>query len=662
MKTTYTQILLLLTCFSVNSQVILQDSIPRKAHIEFEQLKQQYILRSVAPPLRQIAGAPKAFYSYFWELGDGNYSYKKNPKHHYKNKKQYTVRLSLTNNYDDGLPPTTRPILLKNTSDVSTISTNESHYLNERHDGFRLLSNREPIPNQEMEFVISYGNKSPLPSQGKIYLFYNERKYKNNNFELVAIRTYHNEQEELMETLANTYLSKEMLIRTSGIENIVPEKNIAIDTLSHNLPATLAEAQKKYTDVKVWNVNDLESNEERNLFLTFKTSPKMLKDTSAIITIRSVYVPERGGDTHQIRTKEMEIVTSHDPNKMAVYNTFLNYRLVKFKRLKYKIRFQNNGEGPARLIKLNVDVPAMLDKTSLRIIDMYPKVPICPEGKTVRYSCLDTLFYGDKISFQFKNIYLPGTEQKGVQEKDSTKGFVKYSLKFGKDFHKIKSKSKTEIIFDKNDPIITNSASSRFLPGISIGAKAGYNYILEVDNSKSYFVGATISTYKAYKWYPQAELMISNTSYSKTNKQQNIVENIDTPNGFYKRIYKESTSNLITKRMALDLVPASIRYNMNGMIGLGIGAHVSMDYATKITSTNTASFFGYQNGIKGDPIETLNTHTTNHTDTSFKNINYGVFGDLTIGASRIGPSLGFRYIHHFKTPEGQLHIYAIWKF
>ena len=71
------------------------------------------------------------------------------------------------------------------------------------------------------------------------------------------------------------------------------------------------------------------------MFFTFKTTREMLKDTSAVISIRSIYVPERGNDSHKVLTKEMEIVTSHDPNKMAVYDTRLNYRLVRFKNLKY---------------------------------------------------------------------------------------------------------------------------------------------------------------------------------------------------------------------------------------------------------------------------------------------------------------------------------------
>ena len=145
----------------------------------------------------------------------------------------------------------------------------------------------------------------------------------------------------------------------------------------------------------------------------------------------------------------MEIVTSHDPNKMASNGTFMNYRLVRFKRLKYKIRFQNNGEGPARTIRLETDLPDMFDKSTLKVEDMYPKCEICPKQK-VAYSCLDTIFTDSQVIFTFKNIYLPGSEQKGVMDKDSTKGFVKYSIKFGKDFHKKNTKSQTAIVFDKD--------------------------------------------------------------------------------------------------------------------------------------------------------------------------------------------------------------------
>ena len=77
----------------------------------------------------------------------------------------------------------------------------------------------------------------------------------------------------------------------------------------------------------------------------------MLKDTSAIISVRGVYVPDDNYGNHKVKDMEMEIVTSHDPNKMSSNATFLNYRLVRFKKPKFKIKLQNKGEGPTRTIR-----------------------------------------------------------------------------------------------------------------------------------------------------------------------------------------------------------------------------------------------------------------------------------------------------------------------
>ncbi|NKQ39936.1 MAG: PKD domain-containing protein, partial [Methanosarcinales archaeon] len=477
--------ILILTALFVNflnatAQNIKKDTTRHQANIKELTKGKSVVFSPELSQLRQVAGAPKAYWQNYWEFGDGQYSFEEKPKHKYKEKGEYTVRLSATNNYDDGKPPLTRPKKI-NTNDSASLDDdfiNENHNLISKHNGFRVQNNREPSPNQEMQLIISYANDKNITTNGKLYLFFNDTKFKNKNFELLDIRSYHNEEEiDFDAVVLNSRIkSKDKFIRSTGIETFLNKSKILNDTIRQDLQKSLEEAKRDYYNYKIWNVNDIEKDEERNLFFTLKTTPEMLKDTSAVLTIRSIYVPERGNSTHKITEKEMEIVTSHDPNKMAVYNSRLNYRLVRFKRLKYKVRFQNNGEGPASLIKLNTDIPKMLDRSTLRVLDMYPKVPICPDNKEVSYSCLDTVFYDDKVSFQFKNIYLPGSNQKGVHEKDSTKGFVKYSMKFGKDFHKIKSKSRTAIIFDKNEPIITNSSTSRFKPGISIGAKAGYNY------------------------------------------------------------------------------------------------------------------------------------------------------------------------------------------
>ncbi|WP_456377942.1 PKD domain-containing protein [Lutibacter sp.] len=663
MKNYFLLLFLLLFPTLFYAQTIENDTISRTASIVYSVNGNKVSFNPETPQLNQIAGAPKAFYTYYWEFGDGNYSFEKAPKHTYKNKGNYKAQLSVTNNYDDGKPPTTRPKEVAINEVNFDTSENENHYLISAHNGFRLQTNRDPVPEEEIQLVVSYGNVKDYPTNGKVYVFFNEKKYKAKNFDLVDVRLHYNENEISSEIIVNNdrYISKNDFIKTTGISTFIDKKIIVNDTLKQNLPLTLEEAKAYYQDFKIYDVDNLEAKEERAMFFSFKTTPEMLKDTSAVISIRSIYVPERGNDSHKVLTKEMEIVTSHDPNKMAVYDTRLNYRLVRFKRLKYKVRFQNDGEGPARLIKLNVDIPEMLDKSTLKVLDMYPKCPICPEEE-VRYSCLDTIISKDQISFQFKNIYLPGTAQKGVHDKDSTKGFVKYSLKFGKDFHKQKSKSRTAIIFDKNEPIITNTSTSRFSPGISIGIKSGYNSYVDVQDSKSYFVGATISPYKSYKKYLQAEIMIATHEFANFKSVSEAIGpiNLDQDIIIDSAIRFDAINSKITK-LNIDVVPISFRYNLNGVIGLGVGPQLSFDISNKVSSSTNSTYFTYYKDIVGDPIDVLNEAILTKNNSSFSDIKYGIFGDITIGASRIGPSVGVRYIYNLNTPHAQLHFYAIWK-
>ena len=63
---------------------------------------------------------------------------------------------------------------------------------------------------------------------------------------------------------------------------------------------------------------------------------------------------------------------------------------------------------------------------------MYPECPICPkEEPTV--SCLDTIIIQKKQIFLRLEYLSARTEQK-CKRKDSTKGFIRYSMKFIEDF------------------------------------------------------------------------------------------------------------------------------------------------------------------------------------------------------------------------------------
>ena len=641
---------ILFTVFAIG-QTKVKDTITRRASIGFIQNGNAVTFKPETPPLIPIAGAPKPSYSYLWELGDGHYSKEAEPKHVYKKKGTYTARLAVTNNYDNGKPPATRPkkvvvndVTDNNYKDIASIAD---------QNGFAVLKNCDPIPEQEMVVVVSYQNLENYVSNGKLYLFYNEKQFKHNNFELSDFRTYAGEREIKENLVAAVDDLDDSNNFTAAAESNFNLKKYRNTTTEEDLDASLLDAHKTYHNVSVLEFDNADPGETRNVFYTFKTTPEMIKDTSATVTMRGIFVPNRSYKNHKIKNLEMEIVTSHDPNKMGSNGSFMNYRLVRFKRVNFKTRFQNNGEGPARKIRLETDIPDMFDKKTFQIESMYPECPICPKGEEPTVSCLDTIIKQKQIIFTFKNIYLPGTEQKNVKEKDSTKGFVKYSMKFGEDFHKVKTKSRTSIIFDKNEPIITNYATTRFLPGISIGVKAGYNFYPDLDKSTSYFVGATISPFKSYRFYWQVEWVNALNQY---NSAVDIVnETRVNANGV--RQLQRTTTMTENKNINWE-VPVLIRYNINNYIGIGAGIQTNINVSSEQhQNIKVETFEGEKELILIDTKTATNT-----VKNSFADFNTGLLFDLTAGFARIGPSLGARYVINFEQNFNYFQVYGIWKF
>jgi hypothetical protein len=565
----------LTVAFPFYAQVKVKDTITRRANIGYDQKGNLVTFKPETPPLIPIAGAPKPSYSYLWEMGDGHYSKEAEPKHVYKNKGTYTARLAVTNNYDNGKPPATRPkkVVINdledtNYKDIASIA---------EQNGLSIQKNCDPIPEQEIQVIVSYQNLENYVTNGKLYLFFNEKEFKNNNFDLEEVRPYANERIVQENNLVSTDDIDNSNRYVASNETLAFAKKYRETTNETDLDSTLLKAKNSYKNVSILEIDNHNPGETRNVFYTFKTTPEMIKDTSATITMRSIYVPNRSFKNHKIKNLEMEIVTSHDPNKMGSNGSFMNYRFVRYKRVKFKTRFQNNGEGPARKIQLETDIPDMFDKKTLKIEGMYPECPICPKGETPTVSCLDTIVKSTQIFFVFRNIYLPGSNQKNVKEIDSTKGFVKYSMKFNEDFHKIKTKSRTAIIFDKNEPIITNYATTRFTPGISIGAKAGYNIYSNLDNSKSYFVGATISPFKSYRYYMQAEFLNSITSYDGITT---FTEKLNKDSGALQ--LNQITTAVENKNINWE-IPVLFRYNISTYFGVGAGAQINVNVSKKQT-------------------------------------------------------------------------------
>ena len=230
-------------------------------------------------------------------------------------------------------------------------------------------------------------------------------------------------------------------------------------------------------------------------------------------------------------------------------------------------------------------------------------------------------------------------------------------MKFTKDFHKQKTRSRTAIYFDKNDPIITNYAATRFMPGISIGAKAGYIMRPELNSQQEFFVGATVSPFKSYRAYYQAELLFSSATYTDTRNFENTVINPDG-SGTLTQFSELNQFNNISAYV----VPGSIRYNLNNYLALGAGVQLKLDLNSQNDQETTGEAFII--GGNGIPVPNpdLNSFSENRIRDSFINAQTGVFIGMNIGTVRLGPSLGVRYIHNFEAPSSQIQLYGIWKF
>lgn len=643
-------------------QIIPVDSLIRAAPITSTVQGNRVLFSAEMPPLLQMAGAPEAFYTYYWEFGDGNFSFEEQPDHIYEKKGTYTVNLWSTNNYDNGKPPASRPQTIQINQEETQPFLSASSSTFPAHENLLVRTNRDPLPDEEVVLITSYKNTKNYVTSGALYLFYNDRKFKDDNFTLEDTRLYHQESiVQAEEVFAGHQAddSDRFLASVKAFPLIfTPQLQ---DTTHLPLPMLVDHSNRLYRNAQKISFEHLEPGEERHFFRTLKTTPEMLKDTSATLTIRSIYVPDKNYGDYSVKDTEMEIVTSHDPNKMSSNGTFINYRRVRSKDLKYKIKFQNNGEGPARTIRLEVETPELLDKKSLQITDTYPQVPLCHQKESISYSCIDTLSTEDKLIFTFRNIYLPGSNQKNVADRDSTKGFVKYRLKFAPKHYKKKTKSRTAIYFDKNDPIYTNYATTRFSPGISIGAKAGYIYTPAYDNSKEFMMGATLSPFKSYRGYWQSEAFFSFASF-KDFKESKIFEELESRQTILNQIEELQK----TKSFSLYLVPISYHYNLADFFALETGVQLKLDLSSRLDKEGSIESSYYFIDDKGNEFTERRGDPEFYQEKGkpqyFRNFNSGVFVGMQVGNVRIGPSAGVRYVYNFSEPHAQLQFYALWKF
>jgi hypothetical protein len=629
------------------------------ANINLQLTNNQAYFSSTLRPLQQIAGAPEAFYSYYWEFGDGQFSFEEKPRHNYRDTGLFNALLFAINNYDDGKPPPLKPKPVRVKSKNNMIAANKSPSFFKQGGAIEMRVNTMPRPDEDMVLIIGYRNETEKTAMnGSMVLFYNERQFKKNNFDFSEERTYNNEQKTLLSSIVayvpgNQNADMNLL---AGPNAFYQEENFG--PYGGNLAALIAAKQKIFRQNQSWRFNNLEKDGEKYFFITLHTTPEMIKDTNAVVELSGMFIPDNPALGIEEYTLELQIVASHDPNRMMLKNRRLNYRFTGKKReMTYTVRFQNTGKGSARQASVAVSVPAMMDANSVEVLDYYPKAAFCKSIIKPKQSCFDTIIHKDSIYFVFNNIYLPGLRQTGFSDPDSTMGFIKYRLHFNKELIKLPFVSNASIVFDNNKPIYTNSPKGYFKPGKSYGIIAGYNLFFgkNAQNENYFSIGGSLSPYAPHRKYLQEELYLGYLQFPE-KLIDNRTENKDTVinSGTFHIFQREGFAK--SKIIKLDLVPVQLRYNFFNWMGAGIGSILSVDAYTKITNRQVIHM---QQQPNPTPIIIEKTHPTSNW---FTNVDAAVFADVQFGRVRVGPVLGARYIHYFRVPRNGLYAYLAWRF
>lgn len=152
-----------------------EDSI--HAVIDVMQDENKAVLKAGLRPLRQIAGAPNAFYTYFWEFGDGSFSFSSQPEHRYRDTGTYDIRFYATNNYDDGKAPKGKPRRIKVKKTMYAAADGPSNFF-PTSDMLAMKINRMPRPGEEMITIVGYRHPGGVSNvSGSLLLFYNEKQF-----------------------------------------------------------------------------------------------------------------------------------------------------------------------------------------------------------------------------------------------------------------------------------------------------------------------------------------------------------------------------------------------------------------------------------------------------------------------------------------------------
>lgn len=648
------------TAFGQDTLLVRQDTFPSAIHTEY--LSDRIKFTPFIRPLVPIPGGRQAYYTYLWDFGDGQFSTAESPEHHYKEPGEYDVSLYIVNNYDNGPRPKKPKTKVKVDSKLASISDSPNDFERNffKSNGiFQLFKNANAVPGEDMSLIV--GVKPDAP-KGKILVLTNEKLINPNGFVVANQSRYHNENilplqqrkdlESLWANVTHTFITQSGSPDYGMREELDFTGNQAV----HFFNSLLDE----YNTVTQYEI-DGNAGETQFSIINLDITPEMLADTNAIVTVTGIYLADGGNPV--IHKMDVPVTNSHDPNKMSVRPAFMDYRLqYKKKTLTYKVQFQNDGEGDAKNIRLEMFFPEQVNVETFKLLNLYPQCDTCQTDQDL--GCYTYEAKGDnKIVFHFRGIALPGTASPTITDQDSTKGFIRFTLESHKKLQNRSLPSYTNIYFDKNDPIRTNTSVARFRPGLSPIFTLGLNAPSKHPNddigkiTKGLTIGVGLAPIAPYrKPYWQVELYASTfgTDYATSfPNRRGEIQGLDESDLTLVHQYQGVDSTATKKYLSLQL-PVQIRYNISRYLSAGVGALVKTNFNLQNDQQTIYHVIG-ASGVR-------TPHAVHHTSEKEKRspLLFSPLVDLNIGRAYLGPAFGIRY-HFDKTYKSTLNFYLMWR-
>lgn len=224
-------------------------------------------------------------------------------------------------------------------------------------------------------------------------------------------------------------------------------------TFNTSTPAT--SSYSAASSQATWNFTNLQPGEKGYIDIYMDVNVNQpLGDTlynyASIVPLSGDATPENNWDSALV-----EVRGSYDPNDKAVQPAGLTEQgyIAKDQELTYTIRFQNTGNAEAINIRVEDELDADLDLSTLNVI-------------SASHSYVFDLINSNKLIWYFNNVNLPDS----FSNEPESHGFIKYSIKpkatviDGDRIH-----NTAYIYFDFNPAVITNTTVNTFGNPTGIG-------------------------------------------------------------------------------------------------------------------------------------------------------------------------------------------------